>query len=77
MTFDEYVDQEFQKNLELAREELMLEEEDTHGEMEYSERRTWSVAIEWTQEDVANYVGTYLEEKWWEKQEGINKAFYQ
>lgn len=77
MTLDEYVDKQFQENLELAREELARESEDTHGEMEYSERRAWSVAIEWTQDDVSDYIGTYLEEKWWEKQEAINKAFYE
>jgi hypothetical protein len=76
MTFDEYIEKEFQTNLELAREELALEDEETHGEMEYSERRVWDIAIEWTQEDVGMYVGKYLENKWAEKQEATNKAHY-
>ena len=77
MTFDEYIEQKFQKNLELAREELMLKEEDTHGEMEYSERRAWNVAREWTEDYIVAEVASRIERKWWAKQEGINKVFYE
>lgn len=68
MTFDEYINQKFQKNLKLAREELALEDKESHGEMEYSERRAWNVAIEWTQDDISNIIGQQLKQKWIDKQ---------
>ena len=77
LTFEEYVDREFEKNLELAREELALESEDTHGEMEYSERRAWNVAREWTEDDIVANVASYIERKWWNKQDVVNKVFYE
>ena len=71
MTFEEYVDREFQKNLELAREELALEGE------EYSERRAWNVARDWTEDDIVANVASYIERKWWSRQDVVNKAFYE
>lgn len=75
-TFNKFVEREFKKNLELAREEMALEDEESHGEMEYSERRAWNVAVEWTQDDIANQIGRQLEQQWWAKQDAINKAHY-
>ena len=71
-SFDAYIERKFQKNLDLAREELSAVN-DYDG---YSDRQAWNMAVEWTQEDIANYVGQMLENRWWAKQEGINKAFY-
>jgi len=75
MTFEEYVDQEFQKNLELAREEVQLDP--NNNDIEDLERRAWRFAVEWTQDDIVNYVGRYLgqERDMWE--EFINKGFYE
>lgn len=71
MTFEEYIDREFQKNLELAREELI-----EHWNPDDVECAAWRVATEFTQDDIANYVGSYLGKRWALKQEGINKTFY-
>jgi hypothetical protein len=78
MTFDEYVDQEFQKNLELAREEMetveYLKESYVVGA---NERQAWNLAREWTEDDIVAKVASHIERKWWIRQDGINKAFYQ
>jgi hypothetical protein len=72
MTFDEYVDQEFCRNLELAREELAFESFEND-----SERDAWNHAREWTLNDIEAKVASYIEKKWWNRQEYINKAFYE
>lgn len=75
MTFDEYIDREFQKNLELAREEVEMD--DNIYDVEDLNRRAWRFAVEWTQDDIANQIGRKLEQRWWGIQENINKVFYE
>jgi len=73
MTLDEYINKEFQSNLELAREEM---EATCPDDGTWSERSAWNMAAEWTQEEVAMYVGKYLDNKWAGQQEATNKAHY-
>jgi hypothetical protein len=69
MIFDEYIEKKFQSNLELAREELDAVDH-------LSECTAWKLATEWTEDEIMAEVGKYLSNKWWEKQEVINKAHY-
>lgn len=71
-SFENYILEEFKNNLELAREELQLNYEDDDIEC-----RAWRFATEWTQDEIANQVGRILGRKWDEKQDSINKAFYE
>lgn len=66
-SFVAYIDEEFQQNLKLAREELECVNE-------FSEDWAWKMAIEWTQDDIANQIGSYLSQKWWKKMDDINKV---
>ena len=73
MTFEEYIDCEFARNLELAREEANIDLLDPDDDVEC---RAWRYATEWTQEAIATDVAAYFDKKWAERQEGINKVFY-
>ena len=78
-SMEKYVEREFQKNLELAQEELAMTAPDDlppgyHANV--SERSAWNMAVEWTQDDIANTIGRQLEQKWWAKQDAINKAHF-
>ena len=62
----EYIDKIYYGNLQLAMEE------DPDGN-----QTSWHQhAVEWTQEDLANKVGNYLNKKYWRKQDDINKNFF-
>ena len=75
MTFDEYVNEIFQDNLLVAREEVELDT--NNNDIEDLERRAWRFAVEWTQDDIASRIGSSLEQRWWKQQDGINKVFYE
>lgn len=73
-SFDAYIDREFKKNLELAREEMLLDENDNN--VEDIETQAWRFAKEWTEEDIASEVAKRIDRKQAAKQEAINQAFY-
>lgn len=61
------IDKIYQEHLELARDE----------DPDISDCQAHSLATEWTQEDVARQVGRYLDQKYWQKQDLINKAHFE
>ena len=69
MTLDEYIEKEFQSNLEIAQEEY-IEDEDCDDSRD---KVCWNLASEWTQEEVSMYVAKYLDNKWASQQEVSNK----
>ena len=64
------------KAFRVAKEEMgVIEDIPLHEDPDG--RHAWNVAVEWTQDDIANAVGRHFERKWWKKQEAINKAHYE
>jgi len=74
------VNNKFESNLELAHEEIEATAPDDLPPgyaCEPSERSAWNMAAEWTMQDLENEIGQELENRWWQKQEELNKNFYE
>ena len=66
MAINEIIEKRFKANLKLAREE--------NPSMEYD--ACWRFAREWTIEDMASEIAKYIDNRWANQQELINKIFY-
>lgn len=62
--------------LKIYKEHLALAQ-DENVERELSDKELHNLAVEWTVEDVSSTVASALDSYWWERQDQINKDFYE
>lgn len=67
----EYILKTYRENLALAEEENMQR----HHEL--SSKEMHNLAAEWTIEDISSKVKSALDSYWWQRQDQINKGFYE
>ena len=70
MNFLDFVDHTMNRNLTIANEEAMLEDDPPDDSI------VWGRATECTAEELLSMIHQHLDQRWWAKQEGVNRTFY-